>query len=96
MTNTGATAPCGRDAGRQDQLTAAALVGLRVRSTIFDIDVSQDGELLVVVDGDPSVLRLGATGWTAVPSPRYVTAIAGLPDGGMIVLKDGLGLATVS
>ena len=58
-------------------------------STIFDIDVSQDGELLVVVDGDPSVLRLGATGWTAVPSPRYVTAIAGLPDGGMIALKDG-------
>ena len=51
------------------------------------IDVSQDGELLVVVDADRACY--GSEQQKGLDSPRYVTAIAGLPDGGMIALKDG-------
>jgi hypothetical protein len=63
--------------------------GYPLPTVVYDIDVEQDGGLLAVLSGEPSMLRLGPDGWSPVPSPKGVTAAAALPDGGILALTDG-------
>ena len=56
---------------------------------VLDIDVEPDGGLLAVVGDDPSLLRLGPAGWTPVPTPASVSAVAALPDGTLLAVSAG-------
>ena len=65
------------------------LLGDPLPPTVYDIDLEQDGGLLAVLGGEPSVLRLGPNGWSPVRTPEDVKAVSALPDGGIIALTDG-------
>ena len=65
------------------------IAGDPLPTAVYDIDLEQDGGLLAVLSGEPSVLRLGPDGWSPVHAPKGVKAAAALSDGGILALTDG-------